>query len=318
MDICVNEAKMPWQVFIRSFANHETKLDWVQRHLDEKAPYAGLLAKHQSKIADLQQALIIIEKSTGLQLSEIKVLNKRLSKGEAKLRLAKKQMIEANLRLVLAIARSYTGRGLAFSDLIQSGNLGLMKAVERFDYRLGCKFSTYATNWIRHAIIQAIADQGRDIRLPKHKIEEIHHLNRTERQILQEQRAKTYRSRTGRSPGASAAKSASAFARGKKHGFYRKIADSGLDTFCIADSLKDQNTPSPLEAAMTLCAGKTVSNLLRHLNPREALVLKMRFGIEGDPKTLKAISQVLGVTKQRVNQIETRALNKLRRVMDKN
>ncbi len=317
-DICVNEAKMPWQMFIRSFANHEPKLDWVQRFLDEKAPYAGLLAKHQSKIADLQQTLIIIEKSTGLQLAEIRVLNKTLSKGEAKLRLLKKQMIEANLRLVLAIARSYIGRGLAFSDLIQSGNLGLMKAVERFDYCLGCKFSTYATNWIRHAIISAIAEQGRDIRLPKHKIEEIHHLNRTERQVLQEQGQKPTIRELADRLGLPLPKVHQLLQEVRNTVSIEKSADSDLDAFCIADSLKDQNTPSPLEAAITLCAGKTVTHLLQHLNPREALVLKMRFGIEGDAKTLKAISQALGVSKQRVNQIETSALNKLRRVMNKN
>jgi RNA polymerase primary sigma factor len=267
MGICVREAKMSWQVFMRSFANHETKLDWLQRHLDEKAPYAGLLAKHQSKIADLQQALIIIEKTTGLRLSEIKALNKRLSKSEAKLRLAKKQMIEANLRLVMAIARSYIGRGLAFSDLIQSGNLGLMKAVERFDYRLGCKFSTYATNWIRHAIIQAIADQGRDIRLPKHKIEEIHHLNRTERQILQEKGQKPTVQELADRLGLPLPKVHQLLQEARNTVSIEKSIDSDLDTFCIADSLKDQNTPSPLEAAMTLCAGKTVSNLLRHFEP---------------------------------------------------
>ena len=309
---------MPWQIFIRSFANHETKLDWVQRQLDEKVPYAAELVKHQSKIVDLQQTLIIIEKSTGLQLSEIKSLNKRFSKGEAKVHFLKKQMIEANLRLVLAIARSYIGRGLAFSDLIQSGNLGLMKAVGRFDYRLGCKFSTYATNWIRHAIIQAIADQGRDIRLPKHKIEEIHHLNRVERQILQEKGQKPTVQELADSLGLPLPKVHQLFQETRNTVSIEKSSDSDLDAFCIADSLKDQNTPSPLEAAMTLCAAKTVTNFLRHLNPREALVLKMRFGIEEDAKTLKAISQALGVTKQRVNQIETSALNKLRRVMNKN
>lgn len=318
MGICIKEAKIPWQVFMRSFANHETKLDWVQQHLDEKASYPGELAKPQSKIAALQQAFIGIEKSTGLKLSEIKALNKRLSKGEAKLRLAKKQMIEANLRLVLSIARSYTARGLAFSDLIQSGNLGLMKAVERFDYRLGCKFSTYATNWIRHAIIQAIADQGRDIRLPKHKIEEIHHLNRIERQILQEQGKKPTIQELADRLGLPLPKVHQLLQETRNTVSIEKSTDPEFDSFCIADSLKDQNTPSPLEVAMTLCAGKTVSNLLRHLSHRETLVLKMRFGIEGDPKTLEAISQVLGVTKQRVNQIETRALNKLRRVMNKN
>lgn len=317
MGVCVREAKMPWQVFMRSFANHETKLDWVQRHLDEKAPYAGELAKHQSKIAAFQQAFIAIEKSTGLKLSEIKALNKRLSKSEAKLLLAKKQMIEANLRLVMAIARSYIGRGLAFSDLIQSGNLGLMKAVERFDYRLGCKFSTYATNWIRHAIIQAIADQGRNIRLPRHKIEEIHHLNRTERQMLQENGQKPTAQELAERLELSLPKVHQLLQEAKNTLSVEKSTDSDAEIFSIADNLKDQTTPSPLEAAMMLCAKKTVRNLLLHLNPRETLVLKMRFGIDGDPKTLKEISQDLGLTKQRISQIEIRALNKLRRVMSK-
>ncbi|HEV2524118.1 MAG TPA: sigma-70 family RNA polymerase sigma factor, partial [Gammaproteobacteria bacterium] len=314
MHICVAEAKMSWQVFMRSFANHETELDWLQPHLDDKMLCGAQLAKHYPKIADLQKTLITIEKSTGLRLSEIKALNKRVCSGEAKLCLAKKEMIEANLRLVLSVAKSYKGRGLAFSDLIQSGNLGLMKAVERFDYRFGCKFSTYATGWIRQSITQAIADQGRNIRLPRHKIEKIHHLNRTERQMLQENGQKPTAQELADRLGFPLPKVHQLLQEAKNTLSIEKQTDSDAETFSIAN-LKDLNTPSPLEAAMTLCARKTVHNLLCHLKPREALVLKMRFGIDRDPKTVKEISQDLGLTKQRISQIEIRALNKLRRVM---
>lgn len=315
MQLCVTEAKMPWQVFMRSFAHHETELDWLQPHLDSKASYSEPLAKHYPELVDLQKTLIAIEESTGLRLSEIKARNKRLCSEEAKLGSTKKAMIEANLRLVLSIARSYTGRGLAFSDLIQSGNLGLIKAVERFECRFGCKFSTYATGWIRQAITQAIADQGRNIRLPRHKIDEIHHLNRTKRQLLQEKGLKPTAQELADRLGVALPKVHQLLQEAKNTLSLEKSTDTE-DDFCIADNLRDLNTPSPLEAAIALCTQKTVRNLLNYLKPREALILKMRFGIEGDPKTLKAISQDLGVTKQWISQIESRALNKLRRVMN--
>jgi RNA polymerase primary sigma factor len=312
MHTCVAEAKMPWQAFMCSFANHETEVDWLRPHLDGKALYAEQLAKHYLKIADLQQTLIAVEKSTGLRFSEIKALNQRLCRGEAKLRLAKKEMIEANLRLVLSIARSYTERELAFSDLIQSGNLGLMKAVERFEYRLGCKFSTYATGWIRQAITQAIADQGRNIRLPRHKIEKIHHLNRTERQMLQEKGQKPTAQELADRLGMPLSKVHQLLQVAKNTRSIEQSTNSEAENFC-----NDQNTPSPMEAAMTRCTRKTIHNLLGHLKPRETLILRMRFGMDGEPKTLKAISQALGLTQQRISQIEARALNKLRCVMDK-
>lgn len=315
MRLCLTEAKMPWQVFMRSFAHHETELSWIQPHLDSKAPYSAQLAKHYPELVDLQKTLIAIEESTGLRLSEIKALNKNLCSEEAKLGSAKKAMIEANLRLVLSVAKSYKGRGLAFSDLIQSGNLGLIKAVERFEYRLGYKFSTYATGWIRQAITQAIADQGRNIRLPRHKIEEIYHLNRAKRQMLQEKGLKPTAQELADRLGVALPKVHQLLQEAKNTLSIEKLTDGDRDV-SNADNLEDENTPSPLEAAMTICMRQTVRDLLSHLKPREALILKMRFGIEGDPKTLKAISQDLGVTKQWISQIEARALNKLRRVMN--
>ena len=306
MRICVNEAKMPLEFVMNSFTHQETALEGLLSQLE---------AKQYAKIADLEQSLIALEKSTGLKLSEIKSLNKRLYAAEAKLKQAKKAMIEANLRLVLSIARSYTDRGLSFSDLIQSGNLGLMKAVDRFEYRLGCKFSTYATTWIRQAITQAIADQGRNIRLPRHRIEEFYQLNCAERQLLQEKSQK---------PSIQALADRAGFSLSKTHRLLRaskdtlsieKIDDPEND-FCIGDSLIDQNTPSPLEALMTLSAHKTVHRLLEHLKRRESSILKMRFGFDTEPRTLKEISETLGVTKQWISQIEGRALNKLRRMIE--
>ncbi|HEV2524368.1 MAG TPA: sigma-70 family RNA polymerase sigma factor, partial [Gammaproteobacteria bacterium] len=249
MGICVTEAKMPWQVFMRSFAHHETEVEWLQSHLDDKMPYRAQLVKHSPKIADLQQTLIAIEQSTGLRLSEIKALNKRLCNGTAQLHRAKKEMIEANLRLVLSIARSYTGRGLAFSDLIQSGNLGLMKAVDRFDHRLGCKFSTYATPWIRQSITEAIANQGRNIRLPRHRIEAIHHLNRAERQMLQEKGQKPRAQELADRLGMPLPKVHKLLQQAKNTLSIEQSTNPEIETFCIADNLNDENTPSPLDAA---------------------------------------------------------------------
>lgn len=304
--ICINEVKMSLNVFMRSFVHQETVHEGLVSVLE---------AEHHLKIADLQQSLIALEKSTGLKRSEIKVLNKRLFNAEAKLNRAKNEMIEANLRLVLSIARSYTDRGLSFSDLIQSGNLGLMKAVDRFEYRLGCKFSTYATAWIRQAIMQAIADQGRNIRLPRHRIEEIYRLNSAKRQLLQEQSQKPSIQALAQCAGFSLSKAHSLLRASKDTLSIEQAVDSESD-FCIENSLKDDNTPSPLEALMTLRTRKTVHQLLGHLRPRESLILKMRFGFDAEPKTLKEISETLSVTKQCISQIEGRALSKLRRMMD--
>ena len=186
MDICVNKAKMPRQLFISSFPNHETDFAWVKTHCTGNAAYADVLAQHQEQLLGYQQDLVELEKETVLTITEIKELNRHMSIGEAKARRAKKEMVEANLRLVISIAKKYTNRGLQFLDLIQEGNIGLMKAVDKFEYRRGYKFSTYATWWIRQAITRSIADQARTIRIPVHMIETINKLNRIQRQMLQE------------------------------------------------------------------------------------------------------------------------------------
>ena len=299
--------KISSEIFKHSFENHQTALE-LESHIE---------VKHYPKMADLHQSLITLEKSTGLKHSEIKLLNERLGKAEAKLGQAKGAMIEANLRLVLPIARSYRGRGLSFSDLIQSGNLGLIKAVDRFEYRLGYKFSTYATTWIRQAITQAIADQGRNIRLPRHQLEAIYHLNRVERQLLEEKRQKPTAQELADRLGFSLPKVQGLLEASKDTLSIEKVTDSEDEIFSIVDSLPDQNTPSPLEAAMTLCTHKTIHQLLAQLKPRESLILRMRFGLEVEPKTLREISQNLGVTKQWISQIEMRALNKLRRLIER-
>lgn len=299
--------KISSEIFKRSFEDRQIAFV-LESHVE---------AKHYSKTADLHQSLIDVKKSTGLQHSEIKLLNQRLGKAEAKLDQAKKAMIEANLRLVLPIARSYRGKGLSFSDLIQSGNLGLIKAVDRFEYDLGYKFSTYATTWIRQAITQAIADQGRNIRLPRHQIEAIYHLNRVERQLLEEKRQKPTAQELADRLGFSLPKVQGLIEASKDTLSIEKASDSKDEIFSIVDSLPDQNTPSPLEAAMTLCTHKTIHQLLAQLKPRESLILRMRFGLEIEPKTLREISQDLGVTKQWISQIEMRALNKLRRLIER-
>ncbi len=260
-------------------------------------------------------------KSESKQKSEIGIdaLNKQLCRAETALTETKAQMIKGNLRLVLAIARSYREKGLAFSDLIQSGNLGLIKAVDRFEYRFGCRFSTYATGWIRQSIRQAVHEQRRTIRLPKSEIQAIHHLKRTERQILSEKGLKATNQELADHLGVSVSKVHRLQQMKQDTVSLEKTVESETD-FCIADSLSNQNIPSPLESAMTLCREKTVQALLGHLKPRESLILKMRFGLNGDrdAKTLKEISADLGVSRQCINQIETRALNKLRRVIEKN
>ncbi len=301
-----NPSKISCQHFASSFENHSTELEWLWSHTE---------VKDYSEMAGLHQRLIDIEKSTGLKGAEIKALNQRLCRAETELHQAKKVMIEANLRLVLSIARSYKGKGLAFSDLIQSGNMGLIKAVDRFEYRLGYRFSTYATNWIRQTITQAIVDQGRNIRLPRHQIEAIYHLNRIERQLCQEQSQKPTTQELAKHLGFSTSKTHSLLRTAKETLSLEKATDSEDGCFSIADSLVDQNTPSPLEALTTRCAHKTVHQLLAQLKPRYSLVLKMRFGLEGEPNTLREISQVLGVTTQCVSQIEMSALSKLRQLM---
>ena len=186
MNLCVTKAKMPRKAFIDSFPKNETNLDWINAHAQAKKPYAAALAAQIAQVQRAQKKLIALEQETKLTIAEIKEINRQMSIGEAKARRAKKEMVEANLRLVISIAKKYTNRGLQFLDLIQEGNIGLMKAVDKFEYRRGYKFSTYATWWIRQAITRSIADQARTIRIPVHMIETINKLNRISRQMLQE------------------------------------------------------------------------------------------------------------------------------------
>lgn len=312
MNICVRKCKMPRQEFISTFPDNETSPNWLKHHENAGVPYSAELLKHSSEIANLQQKLIIIEQETGLTISEIKDINRRMSIGEAKARRAKKEMVEANLRLVISIAKKYTNRGLQFLDLIQEGNIGLMKAVDKFEYRRGYKFSTYATWWIRQAITRSIADQARTIRIPVHMIETINKLNRISRQILQEKGREA-------TPEELAEKMEMPEEKVRK---VLKIAKEPIsmetpigddEDSHLGDFIEDANVLSPIESAMGEGLSEATREILASLTPREAKVLRMRFGIDmNTDHTLEEVGKQFDVTRERIRQIEAKALRKLR------
>ncbi|HQZ87509.1 MAG TPA: RNA polymerase sigma factor RpoD [Gammaproteobacteria bacterium] len=312
MDICVNKAKMPRQLFITSFPNHETDFEWVKTHCASKAAYADVLAEHKETLLGYQQDLVELEKETVLTIAEIKELNRHMSIGEAKARRAKKEMVEANLRLVISIAKKYTNRGLQFLDLIQEGNIGLMKAVDKFEYRRGYKFSTYATWWIRQAITRSIADQARTIRIPVHMIETINKLNRIQRQMLQEM---------GREPTPEELGKRMAMPEDKilkvlkiaKEPISTETPIGDDDDSHLGDFIEDANVQSPVDAATMEGLREATRRILAGLTPREAKVLRMRFGIEmNTDHTLEEVGKQFDVTRERIRQIEAKALRKLR------
>lgn len=312
MSICVRKCKMPRQEFISTFPDNETSPNWLKDHINAGENYSVELAKHKDQIANLQQKLIAIEQETGLTISEIKDINRRMSIGEAKARRAKKEMVEANLRLVISIAKKYTNRGLQFLDLIQEGNIGLMKAVDKFEYRRGYKFSTYATWWIRQAITRSIADQARTIRIPVHMIETINKLNRISRQILQEKGREA-------TPEELAEKMEMPEEKVRK---VLKIAKEPIsmetpigddEDSHLGDFIEDANVTSPIESAMGEGLSEATREILASLTPREAKVLRMRFGIEmNTDHTLEEVGKQFDVTRERIRQIEAKALRKLR------
>ena len=312
MDLCVNRARMPRQLFIASFPNHETDAAWVNQHIASKEAYAKALETHKDSIHRLQETLIELEKTTGLTIPEIKELNRNMSIGEAKARRAKKEMVEANLRLVISIAKKYTNRGLQFLDLIQEGNIGLMKAVDKFEYRRGYKFSTYATWWIRQAITRSIADQARTIRIPVHMIETINKLNRIQRQMLQEMGREPTPEELGKRMAMPEEKIRKVLKIAKEPISMETPIGDDEDSH-LGDFIEDANVQSPSDAATMEGLREATRRILSGLTPREAKVLRMRFGIDmNTDHTLEEVGKQFDVTRERIRQIEAKALRKLR------
>jgi len=312
MQICVRDAGMPRKDFLSSFKKSETDYTWVEKHIRAKRKHSSVLAKHKDDIIRCQRKLIAVEIATQINIAEIKEINRQMSIGEAKARRAKKEMVEANLRLVISIAKKYTNRGLQFLDLIQEGNIGLMKAVDKFEYRRGYKFSTYATWWIRQAITRSIADQARTIRIPVHMIETINKLNRISRQMLQEM---------GREPFPEELAERMEMPEDKVRKVL-KIAKEPIsmetpigdeEDSNLGDFIEDQTVHSPVDNATTSGLKKTTHSVLAGLTPREAKVLRMRFGIDmNTDHTLEEVGKQFDVTRERIRQIEAKALRKLR------
>jgi RNA polymerase primary sigma factor len=309
---CVGSARMPRKDFIASFPANETNLSWVDKHIRAKRKHSSQLAKLKVDILRCQKRLYRLETGTFLSIAEIKDINREISMGKAQARRAKKEMVEANLRLVISIAKKYTNRGLQFLDLIQEGNIGLMKAVDKFEYRRGYKFSTYATWWIRQAITRSIADQARTIRIPVHMIETINKLNRISRQLLQEM---------GREPSPDELADRMEMPEDKVRKVL-KIAKEPIsmetpigddEDSHLGDFIEDAEVSSPVDSATSQGLKETTHAVLAGLTPREAKVLRMRFGIDmNTDHTLEEVGKQFDVTRERIRQIEAKALRKLR------
>src|SRR5438034_5940288 len=311
-DLVVNKGGMPRPDFIKKFPEHETSLRWIDREIAAHHPFGESLAKYRQAIVEQQQKLLDLQKRVMIPLKDLKEINKQMSTGEAKARKAKREMTEANLRLVISIAKKYTNRGLQFLDLIQEGNIGLMKAVDKFEYRRGYKFSTYATWWIRQAITRSIADQARTIRIPVHMIETINKMNRISRQILQE---------TGQEPDPATLAARMEMPEEKirkilkisKEPISMETPIGDDDDSHLGDFIEDQSTLAPSDAATFASLRDVTKEVLDTLTPREAKVLRMRFGIEmSTDHTLEEVGKQFDVTRERIRQIEAKALRKLR------
>jgi RNA polymerase primary sigma factor len=312
LDVAVNRCGMPRAHFIKVFPGNETNLSWVDGEVNAGHAYSAILGRNIPTIKELQQRLIDLQARVVLPLPDLRNINRQMAAGEMKARKAKREMTEANLRLVISIAKKYTNRGLQFLDLIQEGNIGLMKAVDKFEYRRGYKFSTYATWWIRQAITRSIADQARTIRIPVHMIETINKMNRISRQILQETGAEP-------DPATLAIKMEMPEDKIRK---IMKIAKEPIsmetpigddDDSHLGDFIEDNNTLAPSDAALHASMRGVVKDVLDSLTPREAKVLRMRFGIEmSTDHTLEEVGKQFDVTRERIRQIEAKALRKLR------
>ncbi|USH02110.1 RNA polymerase sigma factor RpoD [Grimontia kaedaensis] len=312
MRLCVDQAKMPKKTFVQLFSGNESSDSWLDEALASDKPYVDRLKQYEEDLRRCVQKLKIVEDETGLSVERVKDISRRMSIGEAKARRAKKEMVEANLRLVISIAKKYTNRGLQFLDLIQEGNIGLMKAVDKFEYRRGYKFSTYATWWIRQAITRSIADQARTIRIPVHMIETINKLNRISRQMLQEM---------GREPLPEELAERMQMPEDK----IRKVLKIAKEPISmetpigddedshLGDFIEDTTLELPMDSATMNNLKMATSEVLAGLTPREAKVLRMRFGIDmNTDHTLEEVGKQFDVTRERIRQIEAKALRKLR------
>ena len=312
MALCVRGAKMPRKDFIASFPGNETNEKWIDQHITAKEAYSELLINIKTEALRAQKKIKLLGEETGLTVYEIKDINRQMSIGEAKSRRAKKEMVEANLRLVISIAKKYTNRGLQFLDLIQEGNIGLMKAVDKFEYRRGYKFSTYATWWIRQAITRSIADQARTIRIPVHMIETINKLNRISRQMVHEK---------GREPTPDELGDRMEMPEDKVRRVL-KIAKEPIsmetpigddEDSHLGDFIEDGTVDSPVDSSIDEGLREATKDVLGSLTAREAKVLRMRFGIDmNTDHTLEEVGKQFDVTRERIRQIEAKALRKLR------
>ncbi len=312
MEMCIKNAGMPRAHFIKTFPGNETNVRWVTEEIALGKSFSAALARYKPSILEQQDMLIQLQKDVGIPIKDLKEISRQMSTGEAKARRAKREMIEANLRLVISIAKKYTNRGLQFLDLIQEGNIGLMKAVDKFEYRRGYKFSTYATWWIRQAITRSIADQARTIRIPVHMIETINKMNRISRQILQE---------TGQEPDPAELATRMEMPEEKirkilkisKEPISMETPIGDDDDSHLGDFIEDQTGLAPADSALYASLREVTKDVLDSLTPREAKVLRMRFGIEmNTDHTLEEVGKQFDVTRERIRQIEAKALRKLR------
>lgn len=312
MQLCVRDARMPRADFLRLFPGNEIDETWAEQLAKGKAKYAEAIGNLQADIQRCQQKLAALEAECSLTLAEIKDINRRMSIGEAKARRAKKEMVEANLRLVISIAKKYTNRGLQFLDLIQEGNIGLMKAVDKFEYRRGYKFSTYATWWIRQAITRSIADQARTIRIPVHMIETINKLNRISRQMLQEMGREPTPEELGERMEMPEDKIRKVLKIAKEPISMETPIGDDEDSH-LGDFIEDSTMQSPIDVATVESLKEATREVLAGLTAREAKVLRMRFGIDmNTDHTLEEVGKQFDVTRERIRQIEAKALRKLR------